>query len=114
MTRVGVESRRFVVVAPSFAEQVRVEVADGYVRVVVTGPLDADAAATAREMLLETGELRVRAIVLDLDLVDRLDDRQALIHLLDLAERRCWSARCGLQVTAKHPDVVEALAAAGL
>ncbi|QNE21363.1 hypothetical protein F1D05_29890 [Kribbella qitaiheensis] len=94
--------------------RIGLQVADGLVRVEVAGALDAHAASVVREVLLDACDLSTGVVVLDLDAVSRLDDGASLPHLLDEAQRRCWAARCSLQVTATHPEVLAALADAGM
>lgn len=93
---------------------VRLEIAPGVVRVVVTGTLTAEVAATARELILDACELRANSVVLDLQVALDPTDRAALQHLVDVAERRCWAARCRLDITASDPAVEEALATGGI
>jgi hypothetical protein len=93
---------------------VRLEVAPGVVRVVVAGMLTADVAATARELILDACELKSKAVVLDLRVAFDPTDPQALPHLVDVAARRCWAARCRLDIIASDPAVEEALATGGI
>jgi hypothetical protein len=93
---------------------VRLEVAAGVVRVVVSGLLTAEVSASARELILDACELRAKAVVLDLRVALDPAYREALPHLVDVAERRCWAARCRLHITASDPAVEAALATGGI
>ncbi len=93
---------------------VRLEDGAGSVRVVVEGVLTAAVSASARELLMEVCELEPTAVVLDLRVVLNPADPGVLSHLLDVAQRRCWAARCQLTVTSPDPGVQETLAAAGI
>jgi anti-anti-sigma regulatory factor len=93
---------------------VRLEVARGVVRVVVAGRLTAEVAAAARELILDACELKPKAVVLDLRVALDPTDRKALPHLVDVAERRCWAARCRLDITTSDPAVEETLATSGI
>ncbi|MEV6891430.1 MULTISPECIES: STAS domain-containing protein [Kribbella] len=86
---------------------------DTAVRVVVRGSLTADGTAVARESLLSAFGYGV-GVVLDLTGVSDVAENAGLSHLLDVAQRRSWSARCGLEVVATHPDIQHVLCAAGL
>jgi anti-anti-sigma regulatory factor len=96
------------------APAVRLEVGPGAARVVLSGVLTAAVSAAARELLLDACELGAAAVVLDLQVVLDPADHDVLPHLVDVAQRRCWAARCRLDVTASDPEVCEALAAAGI
>jgi hypothetical protein len=92
----------------------RLEVAPGVARVVVTGTLTAEVVAIARELILDACELKSEAVVLDLRVTLDPTDPGALPHLVDVAERRCWAARCRLNITASDPAVEAALATGGI
>lgn len=93
--------------------QVHLVAGDAAVRVVVRGSLTADGAAVARESLLGAFGYGV-GVVLDLTEVSDLAEDAGLSHLIDIAQRRSWSARCGLEVLATHPDIQRVLCAQGL
>ena len=93
---------------------VRLEVDAGIVRIVVTGLLTAAVSATARELILDACELNSKVVVLDLRVALDPAERDVLPRLVDVAERRCWAARCRLDITASDPAVEEVLAAAGI
>lgn len=67
-------------------------------------------AAEVRELLVDVCDRRTRRVVIALE---GGVSHEVLPHLLDVAERRCWSASCHLNVTASNPEVLELLAAMG-
>jgi hypothetical protein len=93
---------------------VRLDIAVGAARVVVSGVLTAGVSAAAQEMLLEALESRSTAVVLDLQATLDPTAHEALSRLLDVAQRCCWGARRRLDVTATDPRVRDLLAAAGI
>ena len=93
---------------------VRLEDGAGFVRVVVEGILTAAVSASARELLVEVCELEPTAVVLDLRVELNPAEPGVLSHLLDVVQRRCWAARCQLEVTSSDAEVCDALAAAGI
>jgi hypothetical protein len=101
-------------IPPVDAPAVRLEVGNDAVRLVLSGVLTAAVSAAARELLLEACDLSEQAVVLDLQVVLDPTDHEVLPRLVDVAQRRCWTARRRLDVTAANPEIIEALAAAGI
>ncbi|GAA1594288.1 hypothetical protein GCM10009804_58600 [Kribbella hippodromi] len=96
------------------ASWVSLEAADGSARVTVHGALTSGSAIAARERLLEAFELATDVVVLDLEAVHAIADDADLPHLIDVAQRRSWTARCRLVVTASDPEIQHVLRASGL
>ncbi len=93
--------------------EVRLERAGSQVRIIVTTQLTEAVSAAVRELLVDVCDRRTRCVVIALEAGLGPAGDEMLPHLLDVAERRCWSASCHLDVTASNPDVLELLATLG-
>src|SRR5687768_6788426 len=92
---------------------VRWETGSSTARIVICGTLTDAASAVAQEMLLEACELKVDSVVLALESELKAAEYDVLRHLVDVAQRLCWTAGCRLELEATDPIVCEVLAAAG-
>ncbi|TDD60285.1 hypothetical protein E1263_11735 [Kribbella antibiotica] len=92
---------------------VRLERAGARVRIVVTTQLTEEVSAAVRELLVDACDRRTRCVVIALEAGLGPVGHEVLPHVLDVAERRCWSASCHLEVTASDPEVLELLASLG-
>ncbi|MFB6726482.1 hypothetical protein ACFCV3_40305 [Kribbella sp. NPDC056345] len=93
--------------------QVRLERAGSQVRIVVAEQLTEVVSAAVRELLVDVCDRRTRCVVIALEAGLGPAGHEVLPHLLDVAERRCWSASCHLDVTASTPEDLELLATLG-
>lgn len=101
-------ARRYELVDGPWSPQLRIQVADGMVTIVVSGVLDAHVAAMTRAEVLSVCGLAT-AVTLDLRAVYQLQLDAGVRALLDDCRSRCMLARCRLQVTATDPQVLQAL-----
>ncbi|GAA1699165.1 hypothetical protein GCM10009745_52120 [Kribbella yunnanensis] len=92
---------------------VRLERAGTQVRIVIDAQLSEVVSSATRELLVDACDRRTRRIVISLEAGLGPVDHEILPHLLDVAERRCWSASCHLDVTASTPEVSELLETLG-
>jgi hypothetical protein len=86
----------------------------GVVRIVIEGSFSEAASAMAQELLLDGCGRTTTSVVLVVEAAVPAADHAVLRHLVDVAQRRCWTAGCQLEVMAADPGVCEALAAAGI
>ena len=93
---------------------VRWEYDAGVVRIVVGGVLTEAASATARELLMDACERGTQGVALVVDAELEPANHDVLRHLVDVAQRRCWSASRRFEVVASDPEVCEVLATAGI
>jgi hypothetical protein len=93
--------------------EVSLESGGGIARIVIRGTFSEAAAAVARELLLDACEQTTVGVVLAVEAVVDPLGYDELCHLVDVAQRRCWTASCRLEVTASDAGAREALAAAG-
>ncbi len=92
---------------------VRIERDGALVRIVVEEQLTEPVAAAVRELLVDACGRSTRSVVLAFEAELGPVGRELLPRLLDVAQRRCWSASCWLDVTSTRADVQELLAATG-
>ncbi|GAB3933778.1 hypothetical protein GCM10029976_041800 [Kribbella albertanoniae] len=92
---------------------VRLERVGSQVRIIIDAQLSEAVSAAVRELLVDVCDRRTRRVVIALEAGLGPVDHEVLPHLLDVAERRCWSASCHLDVTASTPEVLELLATLG-
>jgi len=94
--------------------QVRSESDAGVVRISIEGSFSEAASAMAQELLLDACDRASDGVVLVVEAAVAVTDHAVLRHLVDVAQRRCWTASCRLEVTATDPGVCGLLAAAGI
>jgi hypothetical protein len=94
--------------------EVRLESDAGVVRIVIDGSFSEAASAMAQELLLDACDRATAGVVLAFETAVPAADHAVLCHLVDVAQRHCWTASCRLEVTAADPGVCEVLAAAGI
>ena len=96
------------------AAAVRLESDAGVVRIVIDGTFSEAASAMAQELLMDACDRAPLGVVLAVEADVGAADHAVLLHLVDVAQRRCWAASCRLEVTAANPGACEVLAAAGI
>ncbi|MET7279287.1 hypothetical protein ABZS29_13720 [Kribbella sp. NPDC005582] len=92
---------------------IRLERDGALVRIVVEEQLTEAVAAAVRELLVDVCGRRTRSVVLVFEAELGPAGRELLPRLLDVAQRRCWSGSCRLDVTSSRADVLELLATTG-
>lgn len=93
---------------------VRWEYDAGVVRIVVGGVLTEAVAAATRELLLDACERGTEGVVLVVEAELEPANHDVLRHLVDVAQRRCWSASRRFEVIATDPEACQILATAGI
>jgi anti-anti-sigma regulatory factor len=92
--------------------RVSVRVDDGMVTLVVSGDMDALAAALFVAELRQLSAICVGTLTVDLTACDEIST--AVLGALEAVHAACGSGRCRLAVLARHPDITTALRRAGI